>query len=109
MTDTYIIANDRVECLFIPRSQFVKKGNMKILEKLKDDLNACIPSNEEAFKTYISDNRWNKYKRSVIQVSFTNFSTKPLNNSTELEGLLKGQYFFLIRIYRSRFTGQMTY
>jgi len=67
MTDTYIIANDRVECLLIPRSQFVKKGNMKILEKLKDDLNACIPSNEEAFKTYISDNRWNKYKRSVIQ------------------------------------------
>ena len=59
LTDTYIIANDRVECLLIPRSQFVKKGNNKILDKLRDDLNDYIPSNEQAFQTYISDNKWN--------------------------------------------------
>jgi len=67
LTDTYIIANDRVECLLIPRSQFVKKGNNKILDKLRDDLNDYIPSNEQAFQTYISDNKWNKYKRSVVE------------------------------------------
>jgi len=66
LTDTYIIANDRVECLLIPKMQFVKYGNNKVLDRMKEDLNATIPSNEQAFKQYISDHRWQKYRRSIV-------------------------------------------
>ena len=66
MTDTYILANDRVECMLVPRLQFVKHGGPKVIEKMREDLSSSLPSTEQAFRQYMEDLRWTKYKRRII-------------------------------------------
>ena len=59
MTDTYLVTQTPVECMFMPRVHFHRAGQVHHLERLREKIDNCIPSNKQLFKKYFIGARTN--------------------------------------------------
>ncbi|CAH1791879.1 unnamed protein product [Owenia fusiformis] len=66
LTDTYILAKGRVDCLMVPRLIFTKLGKSRLIESLRTSLTEILPKNIEIFDKYINGQRWRCYKEDVV-------------------------------------------
>ena len=65
LENTYLLTKSRMEVIRVPRSQFIKFGRAKMLDRLRDDLNEILPDNTSVFQAYHRSLKWEKYKEEV--------------------------------------------
>ena len=56
----------QVECLLVNRTVFTKHDNGRDLIILRQELMSNIPSRKEAFKSYIKERNWRKYRKFLV-------------------------------------------
>ena len=54
MLNTYLISCDHVECLFLPRTEFKRAGQLHRLNAIKEQLDEIIPTSQRLFDIYFS-------------------------------------------------------
>ena len=54
MLNTYLISCDHVECLFLPRLEFKRLGQLDRLNAIKAQLDETIPTSQRLFDIYFS-------------------------------------------------------
>ena len=54
MLNTYLISCDHVECLFLPRLEFKRLGQLDRLNAIKAQLDDTIPTSQRLFDIYFS-------------------------------------------------------
>ncbi|XP_028399067.1 cGMP-dependent protein kinase, isozyme 1-like [Dendronephthya gigantea] len=66
LNETWIVSEDKVECLLVKRSVFKKHDGGRELTLLRDKLKASYPTKKEAFKSFLMERKWRKYKKALI-------------------------------------------
>ncbi|CAB3976907.1 Hypothetical predicted protein [Paramuricea clavata] len=66
LDQTWIVSEEKVECLLVKRSVFKKHDGGRELALLRQKLISSYPSRKEAFKSYIMERNWRKYKKALI-------------------------------------------
>ena len=63
---SYLITKTRVDVIQIPRSQFVKQGKGRVIDRLREDLNELLPDNKTIFNSFVQGMKWECYKDKVV-------------------------------------------
>ena len=71
---TYLISKTRVDVIQIPRSQFVKHGKGRVIDRLREDLNELLPDNNSVFASFVRGMKWECYKDKVVNQVLENRS-----------------------------------
>lgn len=68
MVNRVIIARNVVQCLLIPRHWLFQKAQNigNVWQRIKLFLNSSIPSQEQLLDSYISNQKWKRYKKKTI-------------------------------------------
>ena len=68
LTDTYIVAKGRAICLQIPTLEFLLRSPLRtILLEMTSNVSEIIPSNQQIFNKFKTEQKWNKYKQDILQ------------------------------------------
>ena len=79
---SYLVSKTRVEVIKIPKSQFVKHGKGRIMERLREDLNELLPGNELVFNAFLQGMKWERYKDKVVKQVL---EKRKLSNPTKIQ------------------------
>lgn len=86
MENRIIIARNVVQCLIIPRYWLFQKAQNigNVWQRIKLFLNSTIPSQQQLYDNYLSNQKWKKYKKKTIdeikrQYGLTASETQPYN------------------------------
>lgn len=86
MENRIIIARTVVQCLMIPRYWLFQKAqnNGNVWQRIKLFLNSSVPSQQQLYENYLSNQKWKKYKKKTIdeikrQYGITASETQPYN------------------------------
>lgn len=68
MENRVIIARNVVQCLMIPRFWLFQKAQNigNVWQRIKLFLNSSVPSQQQLFENYLSNQKWKKYKKKTI-------------------------------------------
>ena len=64
---SYLVSKTRVEVIQVPKSQFVKHGKGRVIDRLREDLNELLPGNDLVFKAFLRSMKWERYKDKVVR------------------------------------------
>lgn len=83
LTDTYIVVKRRAVCLQIPTVEFAVKPPLKaILKHLKSIAVEAVPTSQTVFSKYKTEQKWQKYKDSVMSEVYNNNKIKKRGTSS---------------------------
>lgn len=68
MENRVIIAKSVVQCLMIPRYWLFQKAQNigNVWQRIKLFLNSSVPSQQKLFDSYLSNQKWKKFKKKTI-------------------------------------------
>ena len=67
MTNTYVVAKNKVEILEVRRIKFIKNGRWKLAEKMRSEFDKAMPTNKQLYENYMLESTWDHYKQKLVK------------------------------------------